>query len=151
MRLPWISLPLVSMHIQLTWSYLVNVVVLAALAHPAYISDAQFENVKSMFHFSVNSLGFWLIWRPHQNLCYCAAQVNLLDYICFIIPIHFALEVDHTFGLESRRRAEDILVAKKALYHFQVFSQVQHGFASRGDPNDPNIRKHFTHHFSSPH
>ncbi len=52
-------------------------------------------------------------------------------------------EVDHTFPLESRRRAEDILVAKKAVYTFQVFSGVTHGFAVRGDPNISDSRKSF--------
>jgi len=49
-------------------------------------------------------------------------------------------EVDHTFGLESRRIAEDILVANKAVYHFQVFSGVAHGFAIRGNPEVENER-----------
>ncbi|KAF5351414.1 hypothetical protein D9758_013509 [Tetrapyrgos nigripes] len=43
-------------------------------------------------------------------------------------------ETDHTFPLESRRRAEDILVEVKAKYYIQVFSGVKHGFAVRGDP-----------------
>lgn len=46
-------------------------------------------------------------------------------------------EVDHTFPLEFRRKAEDILVEKKATYHIQVFSGVSHGFALRGNVNDP--------------
>lgn len=43
-------------------------------------------------------------------------------------------EEDHTFPLASRRRAEDIMVARKCAYHFQVFSGVKHGFAVRCDP-----------------
>ncbi|KAF9457880.1 dienelactone hydrolase family-domain-containing protein [Collybia nuda] len=43
-------------------------------------------------------------------------------------------EVDHTFPLENRRRAEDLLISVKANYHIQVFSGVAHGFAVRGDP-----------------
>jgi len=43
-------------------------------------------------------------------------------------------EIDHTFPIESRRRAEDILVEKKATYTIQVFSGIKHGFAVRGDP-----------------
>ncbi|PCH34364.1 alpha/beta-hydrolase [Wolfiporia cocos MD-104 SS10] len=46
-------------------------------------------------------------------------------------------ETDHTFPLEYRRKAEDILVEKKATYHIQVFSGVTHGFALRGNVNDP--------------
>ncbi|KAJ7083982.1 Alpha/Beta hydrolase protein [Mycena belliarum] len=49
-------------------------------------------------------------------------------------------ETDFTFALESRRRAEDILVEVKAQYQFQVFSGVQHGFALRGDPSVPDAR-----------
>ncbi|KAJ7187030.1 hypothetical protein C8R46DRAFT_1158059 [Mycena filopes] len=49
-------------------------------------------------------------------------------------------ESDYTFSLELRRRAEDILVENKAKYQFQIFSGVQHGFASRGNPDIPDIR-----------
>ncbi|KAK7464208.1 hypothetical protein VKT23_006374 [Stygiomarasmius scandens] len=44
-------------------------------------------------------------------------------------------EIDQAFPLESRRRAEDILVEIKAKYFIQVFSGVKHGFAVRGDPD----------------
>ncbi|KAH9923208.1 alpha/beta-hydrolase [Epithele typhae] len=46
-------------------------------------------------------------------------------------------EIDHTFGLEARRKAEDILVETRATYFIQVFGSVQHGFALRGDPKIP--------------
>lgn len=46
-------------------------------------------------------------------------------------------EVDHTFPLEFRRKAEDIMIEIKATYHIQVFSGVAHGFALRGNVNDP--------------
>jgi len=46
-------------------------------------------------------------------------------------------EVDSTFPLAARRRAEDILVERKAKYSIQVFSGVEHGFA-RGDPAVPD-------------
>jgi len=49
-------------------------------------------------------------------------------------------EIDHLFPLESRRRAEDILVRNKSCYFFQVFSSVSHGFAVRGDPDAPHER-----------
>ena len=45
-----------------------------------------------------------------------------------------------TFPLEKRRRAEDILVRNKSNYHFQVFSGVVHGFATRGNPDVPDER-----------
>ncbi|KAG6908085.1 hypothetical protein DXG01_006220 [Tephrocybe rancida] len=43
----------------------------------------------------------------------------------------FALGLRSTFPLESRRRAEDILMETKATYHISVFSGVLHGFATR--------------------
>jgi len=42
-------------------------------------------------------------------------------------------EDDFTFPTKSRRRAEDLLVAAKAVYHVQVFSGVSHGFGTRAD------------------
>jgi len=49
-------------------------------------------------------------------------------------------ETDHTFPVESRRRAEDILFEIKATYHLQLFSGVTHGFGTRGDPEVENSR-----------
>ncbi|KAG9227518.1 hypothetical protein CCMSSC00406_0000836 [Pleurotus cornucopiae] len=49
-------------------------------------------------------------------------------------------KIDHTFPLDKRRRAEDILIERKANYHFQIFSGVAHGFAIRGDPSVENTR-----------
>jgi hypothetical protein len=51
-------------------------------------------------------------------------------------------EIDHTFDVPSRRRALDILQAEKKVYHYQLFSGVEHGFALRGDPEDPFQSKH---------
>ncbi|KAK0209976.1 Alpha/Beta hydrolase protein [Desarmillaria ectypa] len=60
----------------------------------------------------------------------------------FLTEDHFRniKKIDHTFPLESRRRAEDILIEIKASYCFQVFSGVKHGFALRGDPNVGDTR-----------
>ncbi|AEO67843.1 uncharacterized protein THITE_53694 [Thermothielavioides terrestris NRRL 8126] len=52
-------------------------------------------------------------------------------------------EVDHTFDVPSRRRALDILQQEGKVYHYQLFSGVEHGFALRGDPNDPYQRYNF--------
>lgn len=49
-------------------------------------------------------------------------------------------EIDHTFDLASRRRALDILQEGKKTYHHQLFSGVEHGFAMRGDLEDPYQR-----------
>lgn len=51
----------------------------------------------------------------------------------------FPTEVDGTFPIEARRRAEDILVEGKKVYHIQVFGGVEHGFAVRGDLTNKNI------------
>jgi hypothetical protein len=53
---------------------------------------------------------------------------------------------DFMFPLASRRRAEDILSAKKASYHTQVFSGVEHGFAVRGNPEVENERAYHDFH-----
>ncbi|KAH8655402.1 hypothetical protein BX600DRAFT_385175 [Xylariales sp. PMI_506] len=50
-------------------------------------------------------------------------------------------EVDHTFDPESRRRALDIMQAGKKIFNYQLFSGVEHGFALRGNPDDPYQRK----------
>ncbi|KAF8870590.1 dienelactone hydrolase [Gymnopilus junonius] len=44
-------------------------------------------------------------------------------------------EIDRSFPAESRHRAEEILAEGKKTYHLQLFSGVNHGFATRGDPN----------------
>ncbi|KAI0448773.1 hypothetical protein F5B21DRAFT_518683 [Xylaria acuta] len=49
-------------------------------------------------------------------------------------------EIDHTFDVSSRRRAVDILRNEKKVYHCQLFSGVEHGFALRGNPDDPYQR-----------
>jgi len=49
--------------------------------------------------------------------------------------------VDHTFPLEFRHRAEDILIEIKATYHIQLFSGLSHGFALRGNLDDPVAHK----------
>ncbi|KAJ6568955.1 Alpha/Beta hydrolase protein [Mycena capillaripes] len=49
-------------------------------------------------------------------------------------------ESDFTFSNEFRRRAEDILAEIKAQYQIQIFSRVQHGFAVRGDMENPDAR-----------
>lgn len=51
-------------------------------------------------------------------------------------------EIDHTFQIEARRRAEDMLVEQKATYTIQVFGSVKHGFALRGDMSVPAESKH---------
>lgn len=49
-------------------------------------------------------------------------------------------ENDHAFGTESRRKAIDILMEQKTPYQEQLFYNVGHGFASRGNLQDPYER-----------
>ena len=46
-------------------------------------------------------------------------------------------EHDGAFGTESRRKAIDILQSGNKIYHLQLFQGVSHGFASRGDLDNP--------------
>jgi len=78
-------------------------IVAGAFAHPGFLTEDQFKNLK------------------HPLLMSCA-------------------ETDFTFPTEFRRRAEDLLVEKKAQYQIQVFSRVQHGFAVRGDMENSDAR-----------
>jgi len=56
-------------------------------------------------------------------------------------PIFFSCaETDHTFPAPSRHRGEEILTQDKRVYHFQLFSGVEHGFALRGNMDDPYER-----------
>ncbi|KAF2998817.1 hypothetical protein E8E13_001888 [Curvularia kusanoi] len=80
-----------------------DTVVAGAFAHPAFLKEHHFENIKKPLFLSCS-------------------------------------EIDHTFDVESRRRALDILQAGKKRYHYQLFSGVEHGFALRGNQDDPYER-----------
>ncbi|KAJ2928388.1 hypothetical protein H1R20_g8697, partial [Candolleomyces eurysporus] len=47
-------------------------------------------------------------------------------------------ETDEAFPTADRNQAVDLLTQNNKTYHYQVFSGTEHGFATRGDPNDPN-------------
>ncbi|TFY82902.1 hypothetical protein EWM64_g1111 [Hericium alpestre] len=77
-------------------------------------------------------------------LTYCASDwlaAGAIAHPAFLNEEHFekakqplllsCAEEDFTFPVESRRKAEDILVGLKAEYHIQVFAKVSHGFAVR--------------------
>lgn len=68
----------------------------------------------------------------------CAgAYIPRLHSASTYIYLVLLIEIDHTFQIEARRRAEDMLVEQKATYTIQVFGGVKHGFALRGDPAVP--------------
>ncbi len=50
-------------------------------------------------------------------------------------------EIDHTFDSEARNEALTILQEEKKAYNFQVFSGVEHGFALRGNMDNPYERR----------
>lgn len=50
-------------------------------------------------------------------------------------------EIDHTFDVEGRRKALDIMQREKKVYQYQLFSGVEHGFALRGNVENPYERK----------
>ncbi|CCM03821.1 uncharacterized protein FIBRA_05970 [Fibroporia radiculosa] len=97
-------------------------IVCGAFGHPAVLNDNHFRNIK-------RETAPTLLCRRVQNYATYHAHENANTMV--------RAEVDHTFPLEFRRRAEDILIEKKATYHIQVFSDVSHGFALRGNVNDP--------------
>ncbi|KAJ2928385.1 hypothetical protein H1R20_g8693, partial [Candolleomyces eurysporus] len=47
-------------------------------------------------------------------------------------------EIDQTFPTVDRNRAVDLLTENNKTYHYQVFSNTTHGFATRSNPDDPN-------------
>ncbi|KAJ5987745.1 Dienelactone hydrolase [Penicillium waksmanii] len=57
-------------------------------------------------------------------------------------PLFLSCSVeDHTFPLEARQAALDILEEGQKTYQFQMFSGVSHGFALRGNMKNPYERK----------
>ncbi len=50
-------------------------------------------------------------------------------------------EHDQAFNAEARRKALYILQRDQKQYHLQLFYGVSHGFAVKGDPNDPYQRQ----------
>ncbi|RYP18151.1 hypothetical protein DL765_004077 [Monosporascus sp. GIB2] len=80
-----------------------DTVAAGAFAHPAFLKERHFENLKKPLFLSCS-------------------------------------EVDHTFDVQSRCRALDIMQAGNKVFHYQLFSGVEHGFALRGDPDDPYQR-----------
>ncbi|KAI0124805.1 Alpha/Beta hydrolase protein [Xylariales sp. AK1849] len=81
---------------------------------------------------------------------YGTASVGAFGHPAFLKEDHFeklkkplfmsCSEIDHTFPTDSRNKAVDILNTKHKPYHLQLFSGVEHGFALRGNMDDPYER-----------
>jgi dienelactone hydrolase len=93
-----------------------------AFAHPAFLKEHHFRNLKSKCQERLGRGGRKLIDITEPLLLSCA-------------------EVDHTFGADSRRQAIDMLIEDKKTFQVQLFSGVAHGFALRGDMENPYERK----------
>ncbi|KAI0352212.1 hypothetical protein OH77DRAFT_1409674 [Trametes cingulata] len=76
-----------------------------AFAHPAFLDEGHFMRIKS------------------TPLCSYVSEAGSTT------------EDDFTFPHAARRRAEDILVSRKAAYFIQIFGGAFHGFATRPDPS----------------
>ena len=119
-----------------------------AIAHPTFLEESHFEKISRTFDppalFHRDGLT-----TPPQVPSYYPARVSADQGFAFHTgtveltlppsPVR-ATEVDFSFPLEARRRAEDILVRNKSTYFIQVFSGVAHGFAVRCDLNIPHER-----------
>ncbi|KAJ7181260.1 dienelactone hydrolase [Mycena filopes] len=79
------------------------------------------------------------------------ASVGAFGHPAFLNESHFincarplflsCAETDHTFGAAARHRAEELLTAgQRTKFHIQLFSGVEHGFALRGNMDDPYER-----------
>lgn len=99
-----------------------DTVTVGAFAHPAFLKEHHFTNLKSK--------------KCKDRVAYFANQIIVVE------PLFLSCsEIDHTFDVPSRRRALDIMQKEKKIYHYQLFAGVEHGFALRGDPEDPYQRK----------
>jgi hypothetical protein len=111
----------------------------AAFAHPAKLTEDHFKKLESTTHLLskllllTNDMAIFRAFTPLMRRCVKPPPL-VIFHLRVIQSSLDALETDFTFPTESRRRAEDILIETKATYHIQLFSGVNHGFATRGDP-----------------
>ena len=98
-----------------------NTVSAGAFAHPAFLKEHHFQNLKST-SFPLLRFAILLTCRVEPLFLSCA-------------------DADHTFDTASRRRAIDILQEDKKPYQVQLFSGVEHGFALRGNMDNPYERQ----------
>jgi dienelactone hydrolase len=89
-----------------------------AFAHPAFLKESHFRSLTSSYH--------------------TCADDQILPPDIFAEPLFLSCsQIDHTFPADSRNHAIDILHSSHKTYHLQLFSGVEHGFALRGNPDNP--------------
>lgn len=110
-----------------------------AFAHPTALKEEQFVGLKRMYSSiqpppPLNSLRLELCThlndnnadRAHVGGC---ARAEPLLLSC--------AENDHAFDAAARTKAFEVLQREGKKYHVQLFQGVGHGFAVKGDPEDP--------------
>lgn len=100
-----------------------DIVTAGAFAHPAFLREHHFYNLKSNC-----TVQIWL-----SGFCFSDVTTEPLFLSCS--------EIDHTFDTDSRNKAIDILQNEKKCFQLQLFSGVEHGFALRGNMEDPYERR----------
>lgn len=95
--------------------------------------------------------------HPHSRVCtsfiYCrgsyeSGHKSLVDVLRWLVfeaaymrtNLTSSQETDNSFPAAARHRAEELLVEGVKTYCIEVFSGVSHGFATRGDLSDANIK-----------
>ncbi|KZT38026.1 hypothetical protein SISSUDRAFT_787519 [Sistotremastrum suecicum HHB10207 ss-3] len=111
-----------------------------AFAHPAYLTKDDFRNIKGALFLgrSPSKTSLTRMASPAQQVPSSSPAPGTLSSLPQTNPcLNFRIESDVTFPTSSRHTAEDILASIHATYHVQLFSGVQHGFATKGNPDDP--------------
>lgn len=98
-----------------------------AFAHPARVKEEDFRGLNCGFSLSLSlSLGESKKGKKKLN------RLTKTDPLLLSCAEH-----DGAFDTTARNKAIDILQSEGKKYHLQLFQGVSHGFASRGDLDDP--------------
>jgi dienelactone hydrolase len=93
-----------------------------AFGHPAFLKEHHFMNLNSSSP---------LLMQPLPGISDEYSEPLFLS----------CSDIDHTFDTESRRRALDLLHTGNTPYQLQLFANVEHGFALRGNMENPYGRE----------
>lgn len=90
---------------------------------------------KSVARFSAKGKGVDVAAMAHPSFV-DAAEIKAME-----APLSIAAaETDQIFPAEKRRETEDILKEHHIPYQVCLYSDVEHGFAVRGDPKNPKAK-----------